>query len=50
MSYTKINLLSQAVEITKEAARGGNTTSLDIVLNKVYEMLKKLNEDVKSEE
>ena len=40
----KQHCLNQAVEITKEYARGGGT-SPDAILKNVYEMLKELDKD-----
>jgi hypothetical protein len=40
------NCLKEAIEITKEYAKGGGT-AVDAVLEAVYEKLKKLAEDTK---
>jgi len=50
MPYTKFSLLNQAIEITKEAAKGGTDRPLETVVTEIYKKLKELNEDVKSEE
>ena len=44
----KYDCLKQTVEITKEYARSGGT-SVHLVMQNVYEMLKKLAEDAKEE-
>lgn len=45
----KYGALKDTVEIVKEYARGGGT-SIPTVLEQVYEMLKKLNQDAEKEE
>ena len=43
---TKYSCLEKAIEITKEAARGGNTTiPLHVLLEDLYKKIKELNED-----
>ena len=47
---SKYVILEKAIEITKEYARSENKgASVDLVLQSVYEKLKELNEDLKSE-
>lgn len=49
-SMSKLGLLEKAIEITKEYARSENKLqSVESVLEHVYEKLKQLNEDLKSE-
>lgn len=50
MAYSAGWLLEKSIEITKEAAKGGTTKPIEIVLENVFDKLKKLNEKVKSEE
>lgn len=46
MKYSKIVLLDKAIEITKAYATSGGSSPVSMVLEKVYEQLKKLNDDV----
>jgi len=50
MAFTKHTILEKAVEITKDAAKGGTDKHLSIILTEVYNKLIELNEDVKKEE
>lgn len=44
--YSKASLLDKALEVAKEHARSGNTTPVELVLRKVYEELKKIDEEL----
>lgn len=46
MSYSNLELLKQAIEITKD--RINDSRSTEIVLEKVYNKLKELNEDTRN--
>ena len=46
MAYNNTNLLEKALEITKAHARSGKTRNVELVLRKVFEELKKINEEL----
>jgi hypothetical protein len=45
MAINKVGCLSQAIEITKEYARGGGQGAIDEILERLYKKLKELAED-----
>ncbi len=48
--YSERKMLEMAVEITKEYARGGGSTTPGTILKMVYKELKKINDDIKEDE
>ena len=47
MPVSKVKLLEETINITKEYARGGGTTPLPTILDEVYRKLEELNEKTK---
>lgn len=47
MPVSKVKLLEETINITKEYARGGGTTQLTQILDEVYKKLEELNERTK---
>lgn len=46
MAYEKSFLLKKAIKIAKAHAKSGNTRSVELVLRRVYEELKKINQEL----
>ncbi len=45
MEKTNVWAMAQALEVAKEHARSGNTRHVEVVLEQVYFLLKKLDEN-----